>query len=559
MPDEVDEAAVAKAQELRQKGNDLYREGKYSEAIQVYSESLEKNPKDHITYGNRSQAKYKLNTIPDLKGCLQDSDAAIALEPRFSKAYQRKGNALLKLGRLDEAKAVYEDIAARFRPDIADEKQVHEQATYFAKQISGFEGVMEAGEELVEQSQWDAAVKKLRALAEAATHDEKIVCLFATAAYNAGKYDDVITHVRGIITANPFKNNKELRWYFACAYWEMALLDEGQRQLDAFQLDIEAGFRDLEKKRAILARVKLHISISNTWSKDSEHKRALQKLTEALEPETVGISGMDPNQNMRRLLQTHRAIMHMHLHNYKDAIEDCNDALKGTSRGPWRIRAYQCRGYCYEATDRHMQAVRDYEAAIAINPNNPQTKARLELLRRLKPRRKDYYAILGVDKEASEADVRRAYRKLALEYHPDKQAQKEKTEEEQERDKELFQDIQEAYGILSEPAKRERYDRGETRESIDSPDSDPLVFFNIICGTLPEDATSCQTCMYETKRCAFWTCACVIVTVTCPCWCPCYCLQDRNLYKTQYDKYQQEYQEKYARQQAEQQQQSSGG
>eukprot|EP00756_Hemistasia_phaeocysticola_P015920 Hpha_TRINITY_DN15444_c0_g6::TRINITY_DN15444_c0_g6_i1::g.176075::m.176075/K09527/DNAJC7; DnaJ homolog subfamily C member 7 len=555
MGDEVD---VAKAQQLRQRGNELYREGKYGEAIQVYTESLTHNPKDHITYGNRSQAKYKLNTIPDLKGCLEDSGAAIAIEPRFSKAYQRKGNALLKLGMLEEAKAVYEDIAARFRPDIADEKQVHEQATYFAKQIADFEGVMAEGEALVGESRWDDAVKKLRALAEAATHDEKVVLLFANAAYNAGKYDDVITHVRGVITSNPFKNNKELRWYYACAYWDMALLEEAQHQLDAFQLDIEAGFRDLEKKRGILARVRSHIRNATTFSRDSQHAWARDELTKALDPAAAG-GGMEPNQNMRRLLQTHRAIMHMHLHNYKDAIEDCNDALRGVSRGPWRIRAYQCRGYCFEATDRHVQAIRDYEAAIAINPNNPQTKARLELLRRLKPRRKDYYAILGVDKESSEAEIRRAYRKLALEYHPDKQAQKAKTEDERERDKELFQDIQEAYGILSETAKRERYDRGETRESIDSPDSDPLVFFNIICGTLPEDAGQCQTCMYETKRCAFWSCACVLVTVTCPCWCPCYCLQDRNVYKTQYEKYQQEYQEKYARQQAEQQQQRSSG
>lgn len=260
---------------------------------------------------------------------------------------------------------------------------------------------------------------------------------------------------------------------------------------------------------------------------------------------------MEPNPNMKRLLRTHRAITHMHLHNYADAIEDCNEALKGAVRGPWRIRAYQCRGYCFEATDKHIQAIRDYEAAIAINPNNPQTKARLELLRRLKPRRKDYYAILGVDKDCTDEQIKKAYRKLALEYHPDKQSRKHMSEEDKERDKEIFQDIQEAYGILSEPTKRERYDRGESRESIDSPDSDPLVFFNIVCGTLPEDATSCQTCLYETKRCGFWTCACVVVTVTCPCWCPFYCLQDRNVYKTQYEKYQQEYQEKYAREQAE--------
>eukprot|EP01065_Artemidia_motanka_P038389 TRINITY_DN47238_c0_g1_i1.p1 TRINITY_DN47238_c0_g1~~TRINITY_DN47238_c0_g1_i1.p1 ORF type:complete len:584 (+),score=210.88 TRINITY_DN47238_c0_g1_i1:89-1753(+) len=546
-----DASACARSQELRLRGNELYKDGKYKEAIQVYTESLQLNPRDHITLGNRSQARFKLSTIADLQECIRDSEEAIKCDPRFGKAYLRKANALLKLGQLERAKAVYADAAARFRPDIAVEKPTHEQSLFYAKLIGDFDGALAEARKLCADEQWEEAAKRLRPLAEAATHDEDVVSVFAEAAYHAGRFEDVITHVKGIITANPFKNIKELRWYHACAYWQMALLEDAQEQLDAFSLDIEAGYRDLDKKLGILSRVRLHIKNANTFSKDSKHAWARDELTKALEP-SAAAAGMDPNPNMCRLLRTHRAIMHMHLHNYKDAIEDCNEALRGAARGPWRIRAYQCRGYCYEATDKHVQAIRDYEAAIAINPYNPQTKARLELLRRLKPRRKDYYAILGVDKDSSEAEIRRAYRKLALEYHPDKQVQKTKSEEERERGKELFQDIQEAYGILSDQSKRERYDRGETRESIDSPDSDPLVFFNIICGTLPEDANSCQTCLYEAKRCGFWTCACVVVTATCPCWCPFYCLQDRNVYKTQYEKYQQEYQEKYARQQAEQ-------
>jgi curved DNA-binding protein len=63
----------------------------------------------------------------------------------------------------------------------------------------------------------------------------------------------------------------------------------------------------------------------------------------------------------------------------------------------------------------------------------------------------DYYAELGVGRDATSADVDRAYRKLARQYHPD--VNKDKGAEEK------FKRIGEAYEVLKDPAKRERYDR----------------------------------------------------------------------------------------------------
>src|SRR5512143_1547713 len=63
----------------------------------------------------------------------------------------------------------------------------------------------------------------------------------------------------------------------------------------------------------------------------------------------------------------------------------------------------------------------------------------------------DYYDILGVGRNASEDDIRTAFRKLARQYHPD--VNKEDGAEEK------FKEINEAYGVLSDPEKRTRYDR----------------------------------------------------------------------------------------------------
>jgi len=65
---------------------------------------------------------------------------------------------------------------------------------------------------------------------------------------------------------------------------------------------------------------------------------------------------------------------------------------------------------------------------------------------------KDYYAVLGVDKHASQEEIKKAYRKLALKYHPDKNPGDKVAEEK-------FKEVAEAHAVLSDPEKRKKYDQ----------------------------------------------------------------------------------------------------
>lgn len=71
--------------------------------------------------------------------------------------------------------------------------------------------------------------------------------------------------------------------------------------------------------------------------------------------------------------------------------------------------------------------------------------------------RKDYYKILGVEKTASDDEIKKAYRKLALKFHPDKNSE---TEEKRAKAEKVFKDVNEAYAILSDKEKRRQYDLG---------------------------------------------------------------------------------------------------
>ncbi len=65
---------------------------------------------------------------------------------------------------------------------------------------------------------------------------------------------------------------------------------------------------------------------------------------------------------------------------------------------------------------------------------------------------RDYYKILGVDRQASEEDIKRAYRKLAMKYHPDRNPDDKQAEEK-------FKEINEANQVLGDPQRRARYDQ----------------------------------------------------------------------------------------------------
>lgn len=69
------------------------------------------------------------------------------------------------------------------------------------------------------------------------------------------------------------------------------------------------------------------------------------------------------------------------------------------------------------------------------------------------PQTQDHYDVLGVDRNASQKKIKKAYRRLAQKYHPDRNPDDPDAEE-------RFKEVQQAYSVLSDPEKRKQYDRG---------------------------------------------------------------------------------------------------
>lgn len=143
----------------------------------------------------------------------------------------------------------------------------------------------------------------------------------------------------------------------------------------------------------------------------------------------------------------------MQLKEYKSAITDCTRAL---TLDPSYTKARKTKARALGESGDWETAVKEYKSIQETSPEDPSIakdirNAEMELK---KSKRKDYYKILGVEKDANDNEIKKAYRKLAIVHHPDKNPDDESAAE-------RFKDIGEAYETLSDPEKRARYDSGE--------------------------------------------------------------------------------------------------
>ncbi|MFH0847184.1 MAG: DnaJ domain-containing protein [Chloroflexota bacterium] len=82
---------------------------------------------------------------------------------------------------------------------------------------------------------------------------------------------------------------------------------------------------------------------------------------------------------------------------------------------------------------------------------------------------KDYYAILGVPRDASQEDIKKAYRSLAMQFHPDRNPGKEQWANDK------FKEINEAFSVLGDPERRKQYDLGINPRRLPDPGNKRVI------------------------------------------------------------------------------------
>lgn len=200
-------------------------------------------------------------------------------------------------------------------------------------------------------------------------------------------------------------------------------------------LNCDPDYRDAVKYLRLVQKLDRMKAEGNTEYKAKRYQGAVDKYSEALE--------VDPlNRGTNSKILQNRALCRIQLKDYKGAIQDCEKAL---SLEPSYTKAKKTKADALGQSGDWEEAIKELKELQEQDPQDADLakkirKAELELK---KSKRKDYYKILGVEKDADDNQIKKAYRKAAIVHHPDKNPDDEHAAE-------RFKDIAEAYETLSD-------------------------------------------------------------------------------------------------------------
>ncbi|PWA51945.1 P58IPK-like protein [Artemisia annua] len=192
-------------------------------------------------------------------------------------------------------------------------------------------------------------------------------------------------------------------------------------------------------------------------TKNAEDNEKKGKLRVAVEDYKAALA-LDPN-HVAHNVHLHFGLCKLlvKLGRGKDALNSCTEVLTIDEE---HVEALVQRGEAKLLIEDWEGAVADMKAAAEKSPQDMSVREGLmKAEKALKlSQRKDWYKILGISKTASIAEIKRAYKKLALQWHPDKNV------DNREEAENKFREIAAAYEILGDDDKRSKYDNGEDIE-----------------------------------------------------------------------------------------------
>ena len=444
-------------EEFKNKGNNAYKNKDYDKAIQYYTKAIELNSAEPTYYTNRASVYISKE---EYKNALRDCLAALEINPNHFRALIRGAKCYTLLGKLESAQELL------FRA----EKIQPNEATVMTeiKELSETKENLRRYKEFIHAKNYSQALYYIDKIIEKCDGDSEM---------KIHKIDTLILHgdlkkaeEMCNLMMNKYETTPKLKFYKGrCSYYMGNTAVAEKLLREALQLD--PGYAQASQFLKNLKNYEKKKEQANSFFSAEKIIEAINAYTECL--------NFDPfNKYYNSVILSNRSACYMKNKDYVKALTDINKAIE---LNPEYIKAYSRRGNIKVQLEDYDEAIRDYYKVKEINPAYPDIDNLISQTQALSKQKnkKDYYKILGVEKNATDDQIKKAYRKAALKWHPDKNSE---TEEQKREAEKMFKDVNEAYNCLSDSNKRSIYDNGGDPEGMGGMNIDPTQIFSSFFG-----------------------------------------------------------------------------
>ncbi|SMY28819.1 unnamed protein product [Zymoseptoria tritici ST99CH_1A5] len=427
-------------------------QGKAQDALTYFDVAIQRDPSNYLTIFKRGATYLSLGKNVQAS---RDFDQVLALKPGFEGALTQR--AKIKARKADWAGAKEDYVAAR-KQESQDYLDLEEA-----------EGAEKLSADAEKNKDWEGCVTHAGTAILVAGTSLELRQRRARCRFQKGEIHEGIADLQHVVHINPSLTEPYLQMS-AMTFFSLGEPEKGTAaiskclhndpdnkaclKLRKSEKSIE---RTLKKMNTFLSK-RQYNSASKLLVPQPDDQGLLEdiKVATAEERAAGNIHPNAPAGLYNSLVET-TCNAYFEMKNLKKAAPYCTEAL---TYDPHSLPALlhkastELDAESYDIAINTLNLAKEHHGATSAI-NDLLQKAHMELKR---SKQKDYYKVLGLDKDADERDIKRAWRKLTIIHHPDKAAKNGVTQEEAQK---KMSAINEAYEVLSDPELKARFDRGE--------------------------------------------------------------------------------------------------